>query len=229
MSENLVKIKAPSESLFSKKNRKLLIEPLTDNNPVTVQVLGICSSLAITVKMDIALVMGLSVIFVTAMGNYVISALRNIMPPRIRIIVQLVVAAALVIIVNEILKAYLPDISEQLSVFVGLIITNCIIMGRFEAYAMANKPWPSFLDGIGNGAGYAILLLIVAFVRELLGSGSLFGVKILGSAVPGEETGLYTMGYVNNNLIILPPMALIIVGVIIWVQRAKNTSLQEEN
>jgi Na+-transporting NADH:ubiquinone oxidoreductase subunit D len=206
-----------------------LIEPLTDNNPVTVQVLGICSSLAITVKMDIALVMGLSVIFVTAMGNYVISALRNIMPPRIRIIVQLVVAAALVIIVNEILKAYLPDISEQLSVFVGLIITNCIIMGRFEAYAMANKPWPSFLDGIGNGAGYAILLLIVAFVRELLGSGSLFGVKILGSAVPGEETGLYTMGYVNNNLIILPPMALIIVGIIIWVQRAKNTTLQEEN
>jgi Na+-transporting NADH:ubiquinone oxidoreductase subunit D len=179
--------------------------------------------------MDTALVMGLSVIFVTAAGNYVISALRNIMPPRIRIIVQLVVAAALVIIVNEILKAYLPDISEQLSVFVGLIITNCIIMGRFEAYAMANKPWPSFLDGIGNGAGYAILLLIVAFVRELLGSGSLFGVKILGSAVPGEETGLYTMGYVNNNLIILPPMALIIVGIIIWVQRAKNTSLQEEN
>jgi Na+-transporting NADH:ubiquinone oxidoreductase subunit D len=206
-----------------------LIEPLTNNNPVTVQVLGICSALAITVKMDTALVMGLSVIFVTAAGNYVISALRNIMPPRIRIIVQLVVAAALVIIVNEILKAYLPDISEQLSVFVGLIITNCIIMGRFEAYAMANKPWPSFLDGIGNGAGYAILLLIVAFVRELLGSGSLFGVKILGSAVPGEETGLYTMGYVNNNLIILPPMALIIVGIIIWVQRAKNTSLQEEN
>ena len=229
MSENLVKIKAPLESLFSKKNRKLLIEPLTNNNPVTVQVLGICSALAITVKMDTALVMGLSVIFVTAAGNYVISALRNIMPPRIRIIVQLVVAAALVIIVNEILKAYLPDISEQLSVFVGLIITNCIIMGRFEAYAMANKPWPSFLDGIGNGAGYAILLLIVAFVRELLGSGSLFGIKILGSAVPGEETGLYTMGYVNNNLIILPPMALIIVGIIIWVQRAKNTSLQEEN
>ena len=229
MSENLAKKNAPSESLFSKKNSKLLIEPLTDNNPVTVQVLGICSSLAITVKMDIALVMGLSVIFVTAMGNYVISALRNIMPPRIRIIVQLVVAAALVIIVNEILKAYLPDISEQLSVFVGLIITNCIIMGRFEAYAMANKPWPSFLDGIGNGAGYAILLLIVAFVRELFGSGSLFGIKILGSAVPGEETGLYTMGYVNNNLIILPPMALIIVGIIIWVQRAKNTSLQEEN
>ncbi len=227
MSENLAKIKAPSESLFSKKNRKLLIEPLTDNNPVTVQVLGICSSLAITVKMDIALVMGLSVIFVTAMGNYVISALRNIMPPRIRIIVQLVVAAALVIIVNEILKAYLPDISEQLSVFVGLIITNCIIMGRFEAYAMANKPWPSFLDGIGNGAGYAILLLIVAFVREILGSGSLFGMPLFGDAI--EKTGIYSMGYVNNNLVILPPMALIIVGIIIWVQRAKNTTLQEEN
>ena len=227
MSENLAKIKAPSESLFSKKNRKLLIEPLTNNNPVTVQVLGICSSLAITVKMDIALVMGLSVIFVTAMGNYVISALRNIMPPRIRIIVQLVVAAALVIIVNEILKAYLPDISEQLSVFVGLIITNCIIMGRFEAYAMANKPWPSFLDGIGNGAGYAILLLIVAFVREILGSGSLFGMPLFGDAI--EKTGLYSMGYVNNNLVILPPMALIIVGIIIWVQRAKNTTLQEEN
>lgn len=227
MSENLAKIKAPSESLFSKKNRKLLIEPLTDNNPVTVQVLGICSSLAITVKMDIALVMGLSVIFVTAMGNYVISALRNIMPPRIRIIVQLVVAAALVIIVNEILKAYLPDISEQLSVFVGLIITNCIIMGRFEAYAMANKPWPSFLDGIGNGAGYAILLLIVAFVREILGSGSLFGMPLFGDAI--EKTGLYSMGYVNNNLVILPPMALIIVGIIIWVQRSKNKTLQEEN
>lgn len=227
MSENLAKIKAPTESLFSKKNRKLLIEPLTDNNPVTVQVLGICSALAITVKMDTALVMGLSVIFVTAMGNYVISALRNIMPPRIRIIVQLVVAAALVIIVNEILKAFLPDISEQLSVFVGLIITNCIIMGRFEAYAMANKPWPSFLDGIGNGAGYAILLLIVAFVREILGSGSLFGMPLFGDSI--KKTGLYSMGYVNNNLVILPPMALIIVGIIIWVQRAKNTTLQEEN
>lgn len=229
MGETVAKVKAPSESLFSKKNRKLVTDPLTDNNPVTVQVLGICSALAITVKMDTALVMGLSVMFVTAMGNFVVSALRDIMPPRIRIIVQLVVAAALVIIVNEILKAYLPDISEQLSVFVGLIITNCILMGRYEAFAMANKPWPSFLDGVGNGAGYAILLLIVAFVRELLGSGSLFGFKILGSAIPGEETGLYTMGYANNNLIILPPMALVIVGIIIWIQRAKNTSLQEEN
>jgi Na+-transporting NADH:ubiquinone oxidoreductase subunit D len=151
------------------------------------------------------------------------------MPSKIRIIVQLVVAAALVIIVNEILKAYLPDISEQLSVFVGLIITNCIIMGRFEAFAMANKPWPSLLDGIGNGMGYTVLLLIVAFIRELLGSGSLFGIKLFGSAIPGEEWGLYTMGYANNNLVILPPMALIIVGIIIWIQRAKNKSLQEEN
>ncbi|MEN9303827.1 MAG: hypothetical protein RL264_2256 [Bacteroidota bacterium] len=229
MENEVAKTKAPSEPLFSKKNRKLITDPLTDNNPVTVQVLGICSALAITVKMDTALVMGLSVIFVTAMGNAVISALRNIMPPRIRIIVQLVVAAALVIVVNEILKAFLPDISEQLSVFVGLIITNCIIMGRFEAFAMANKPWPSFLDGIGNGMGYSGLLLIVAFFRELLGSGSLFGINIFGSAIPGEESGLYTMGYMNNNLIILPPMALVIVGIIIWVQRSKNKSLQEEH
>jgi len=229
MSEIVLKVKAPSEPLFSKKNRKLITDPLTDNNPVTVQVLGICSALAITVKIDTSLVMGLSVIFVTALGNLLISMLRNIMPSRIRIIVQLVVAAALVIIVNEILKAFLPDISEQLSVFVGLIITNCIIMGRFEAFAMANKPWPSFLDGIGNGIGYAGLLLIVGFFRELFGSGSLLGFKIFGSAIPGEEWGLYTMGYANNNLVILPPMALIIVGIIIWVQRSRNKNLQEEN
>jgi Na+-transporting NADH:ubiquinone oxidoreductase subunit D len=228
MSETVAKVKAPSEPLFSKKNRKLITDPLTDNNPVTVQVLGICSALAITVKIDTSLVMGLSVIFVTAIGNFVISALRNIMPPRIRIIVQLVVAAALVIIVNEILKAFLPDISEQLSVFVGLIITNCIIMGRFEAFAMANKPWPSLLDGIGNGMGYAGLLLVVGFFRELFGSGSLLGFPIFGSAIPGEEWGLYTMGYANNNLVILPPMALIIVGVIIWIQRSRNKNLQEE-
>ena len=228
MSETVAKVKAPSEPLFSKKNRKLITDPLTDNNPVTVQVLGICSALAITVKIDTSLVMGLSVIFVTAIGNFVISALRNIMPPRIRIIVQLVVAAALVIIVNEILKAFLPDISEQLSVFVGLIITNCIIMGRFEAFAMANKPWPSLLDGIGNGMGYAGLLLVVGFFRELFGSGSLLGFPIFGSAIPGEEWGLYTMCYANNNLVILPPMALIIVGVIIWIQRSRNKNLQEE-
>lgn len=229
MSEVANKTKAPSEPLFSKKNRKLITDPLTDNNPVTIQVLGICSALAITVKVETAVVMGASVIFVTALGNLVISLLRNIMPSRIRIIVQLVVAAALVIVVNEILKAFLPDVSEQLSVFVGLIITNCIIMGRFEAFAMANKPWPSLLDGIGNGAGYAGLLIIVAATRELFGSGSLYGFKVFGNAIPGSETGLYTMGYVNNNLVILPPMALIIVGIIIWVQRSRNKSLQESH
>lgn len=231
MSEVAIKSKEPRESLFSKKNRKLITDPLTDNNPVTVQVLGICSALAITVQVQQAIVMGLSVIFVTAMGNFVISAMRNLIPSKIRIIVQLVIAAALVIIVNEILKAYLPDVSEKLSVFVGLIITNCIIMGRFEAFAMANKPWPSFLDGIGNGAGYAGLLIIVAIFRELFGSGSLLGFPILGSPIPTEEnplgTGLYAMGYANNNMMILPPMALVIVGVIIWVQRSRNKNLIE--
>jgi Na+-transporting NADH:ubiquinone oxidoreductase subunit D len=175
MSESVVKSKAPSEPLFSKKNRKLISEPLSDNNPVTVQVLGICSALAITVQVKQGVVMGLSVIFVIMMGNLVISMLRNLIPSRIRIIVQLVVAAALVIIVNELLKAFMPDLSEKLSVFVGLIITNCIIMGRFEAFAMANKPWPSLLDGFGNGAGYAILLVIVAFFRELFGFRHIMG------------------------------------------------------
>ena len=215
------------ESLFSKKNRQLLKDPFNDNNPITVQVLGICSALAITVKLEPAIVMSLSVMFVLAAGNVIISLIRNLIPNRIRIIVQLVVVASLVILVDQFLKAFAYDVSKQLSVFVGLIITNCIIMGRFEAYAMANKPWPSFLDGIGNGAGYAILLLIVAFVREILGSGSLFGMPLFGDAI--EKTGLYSMGYVNNNLVILPPMALIIVGIIIWVQRTKNTTLQEEN
>lgn len=231
MSEVAVKTRKPKESLFSKKNRKLITDPLTDNNPVTVQVLGICSALAITVQVQQALVMGLSVIFVTAMGNFVISALRNYIPSKIRIIVQLVIAAALVIIVNEILKAYLPDVSEKLSVFVGLIITNCIIMGRFEAFAMANKPWASFLDGIGNGSGYAGLLLVVAVFRELFGSGSLMGFPIFGSPIPTEGhplgTGLYALGYANNNMMILPPMALIIVGIIIWIQRSRNKSLIE--
>jgi len=233
MSEVAVKSKAPKEPLFSKKNRKLITDPLTDNNPVTVQVLGICSALAITVQVSQAIVMGLSVIFVTAMGNYVISAMRNIIPSKIRIIVQLVVAASLVIIVNEVLKAYLPDISEKLSVFVGLIITNCIIMGRFEAYAMANKPWPSFLDGIGNGMGYAGLLILVSIFREFFGSGSLMGIPILGSPIPTADsplgTGLYAMGYQNNNMMILPPMALVIVGCIIWIQRSRNKSLQENH
>lgn len=227
MSDISLKSKAPGEPLFSKKNRKLITEPLSDNNPVTVQVLGICSALAITVQVKQGVVMGLSVIFVTMIGNMVISMLRNMIPSRIRIIVQLVVAAALVIIVNEILKAFMPDLSEKLSVFVGLIITNCIIMGRFEAFAMANKPWPSLLDGFGNGAGYAILLVIVAVFRELFGSGTLWGYPIFGDYIEGS--GLYSIGYMNNNLMILPPMALIIVGIIIWVQRWKNRSLIENH
>lgn len=229
MSEEVVKTKAPSEPLFSKKNRKLITDPLTDNNPVTVQVLGICSALAITVQVNQGIVMGLSVIFVTMMGNLVISMLRNMIPSRIRIIVQLVVVAALVIIVDQVLAAFLPDLSEKLSVFVGLIITNCIIMGRLEAFAMGNKPWPSLMDGLGNGLGYAGLLVLVAVFRELFGSGTLLGFQIFGNSLPGEETGLYALGYMNNNMMILPPMALIIVGIIIWVQRSRNKALIEDH
>lgn len=231
MSEEVKKSKAPSEPLFSKKNRKLITDPLTDNNPVTVQVLGICSALAITVQVSQGIVMGLSVIFVTMMGNFVISAMRNMIPSKIRIIVQLVVVAALVIIVDQVLAAYLPDLSAKLSVFVGLIITNCIIMGRLEAFAMANKPWPSLMDGFGNGLGYAGLLVLVAVFRELFGSGSLMGYPIFGSPIPTEDsplgTGLFAYGYVNNNMMVLPPMALIIVGIIIWIQRSRNKDLQE--
>lgn len=219
--------KAPKEPLFSKKNKKLVTDPLTDNNPVTIQVLGICSALAITVQVKQGVVMGLAVIFVLVLGNWIISLLRNLIPSRIRIIVQLVVVASLVIIVDEILAAFLPDVSEQLSVFVGLIITNCIIMGRFEAFAMANKPWPSIMDGLGNGLGYAGLLVLVAFFRELFGSGTLYGIPIFGDYITGS--GLYSIGYVNNNLMILPPMALIIVGIIIWVQRSRNKALIEEH
>jgi Na+-transporting NADH:ubiquinone oxidoreductase subunit D len=228
MSEVAEKIKEP---LFSKKNRKLITDPLTDNNPVTVQVLGICSALAITVQVMQGVVMGASVIFVLVAGNLIISLLRNLIPSKIRIIVQLVIVASLVIIVNEVLKAFMPDVSEKLSVFVGLIITNCIIMGRFEAFAMANKPWPSILDGIGNGVGYAGLLILVAVFRELFGSGSLMGYPIFGSPIPTTDsplgTGLYSMGYMNNNMMILPPMALIIVGIIIWIQRSRNKDLIE--
>lgn len=233
MSEVAENKKAPAEPLFSKKNRKLVTDPLTDNNPVTIQVLGICSALAITVQVEQGVVMGGAVFFVLVLGNLIISLLRNLIPSRIRIIVQLVVVASLVIIVNEVLKAYLPDVSEKLSVFVGLIITNCIIMGRFEAFAMANKPWPSIMDGVGNSLGYAGLLVLVAVFRELFGSGSLYGYPIFGSAIPQEGfpngTGLYDLGYMNNNMMILPPMALIIVGVIIWVQRSRNKSLIEEH
>lgn len=229
MSEVAANVKAPSEPLFSKKNRKLVTDPLTDNNPITIQVLGICSALAITVQVEQAFWMSASVMFVLAMGNVVISLLRNLIPSRIRIIVQLVVVASLVIIVDQLLAAFVPDVSEKLSVFVGLIITNCIIMGRFEAFAMGNKPWPSFMDALGNASGYAWILLLVAFIRELFGSGTLWGIQIFGSPLPGEEWGLYTFGYFNNNMMILPPMALIIVGIIIWVQRARNKALIEDH
>jgi Na+-transporting NADH:ubiquinone oxidoreductase subunit D len=209
------------EPLFSAKNIKLLTGPLGKNNPITIQVLGICSALAVTVKLKPALVMALSVTIVVAVSNVVIAALRNYIPDRIRIIVQLVVIATLVIIVDQILKAYAFDVSKQLSVFVGLIITNCIIMGRLEAFAMANKPWPSFLDGLGNGAGYGLILIIVAFFRELLGSGTLFGYPVM------EKIGIYSTGYENNGMMILPPMALIVVGLIIWFQRSRDKSLIE--
>jgi Na+-transporting NADH:ubiquinone oxidoreductase subunit D len=225
--EVVEKPKAPKEPLFSKKNRKLVTDPLTDDNPITIQVLGICSALAITVQVEQAVVMSASVLFVLVFGNIIISMLRNMIPSRIRIIVQLVVVASLVIIVNELLAAFLPDVSEKLSVFVGLIITNCIIMGRFEAFAMGNKVWPSFMDALGNSFGYAWILIAVAFFRELLGSGTLWGVQILGSSIPGEKWGLYTMGYENNNMMILPPMALIVVGIIIWIQRSRNKDLIE--
>jgi len=221
MSETAVAVKQePKEELFSPKNKKLLTDPLNDSNPITVQVLGICSALAITVQMKQALVMGISVMVVTAFSNLVISVMRNLIPSRIRIIVQLVVVAALVILVDQVLKAYVYDVSKALSVFVGLIITNCIVMGRLEAFALANKPWPSFIDGIGNGLGYTIILMIVATFRELFGSGKLFGMQVIPDAV-------YEMGYQNNGMVILPPMALVIVGIIIWIQRAKNTKLIE--
>ena len=224
MSEN---VKAPKEPLFSKKNKRLVTEPLDDNNPITIQVLGICSALAITVAVEQALVMTASVLFVLGAGNVVVSLMRNMIPSRIRIIVQLVVVASLVIIVNEVLKAFLPDMAEKLSVFVGLIITNCIIMGRFEAFAMANKPWPSFLDAVGNTIGYGLILVLVSIFREIFGAGKLFGYELFGDRIEG--TGLYKIGYMDNNFIILAPFALFAVGIIIWVQRARNKSLIEEN
>jgi Na+-transporting NADH:ubiquinone oxidoreductase subunit D len=210
------------ESLFSVKNIKLLTNPLNLDNPVTVQVLGICSALAVTAKLKPAFVMALSVVIVTAFSNLVISVIRNGIPPRIRIIVQLTVVATLVILVDQLLKAYIYDVSKQLSVFVGLIITNCILMGRLEAFAMANKPWQSFLDGIGNGLGYSWILIALGFVRELFGSGTLWGYKVMPQAI-------YDLGYKNNGLIILPPMALILVGVIIWIQRSKTPSLIDKS
>ena len=212
--------------LLSKKDSRLILDPLADNNPITIQVLGICSALAITAQLKASIVMSVSVLFVLGVGNVVISLIRNIIPSKIRIIVQLTVVAALVIIVDLVLKAFAYELSKELSVFVGLIITNCIIMGRFEAFALGNGPWRSFLDGIGNAAGYGFILILVGFFRELLGSGTLMGFKVLGD--PIEKTGIYAFGYENNGFMLLSPMALIVVGLIIWLQRSKNKALIED-
>lgn len=211
-------------SLWNKKNKETLLGPLSKNNPIMVQMLGICSALAVTSKLEPALVMGLSVTIVVAFANVVISLLRKGIPNRIRIIVQLVVAATLVTLVSEVLKAYAYDVSKQLSVFVGLIITNCILMGRLEAFALGNGPWESFLDGVGNGLGYAIVLAVVGFFRELLGSGTLLGFQVIPQPLYATD-GIH--GYVNNGLMILPPMALISVAVLIWIHRSYNKELQE--
>ena len=208
-------------AFLSQKTKEVLFGPLNINNPVVVQVLGICSALAVTVQLKPALVMGIAVTIIVAMANVIISLIRNTVPMRIRIIIQLVVVAALVTLVSEVLKAFAYDVAMQLSVYIGLIITNCILMGRLEAFAMTNKVWDSFLDGLGNGFGYAIILVIVAFFRELFGSGTLFGIQIVPQA-------LYDLGYMNNGLMILPPMALIILGCIIWVQRSIQKDLQEK-
>jgi Na+-transporting NADH:ubiquinone oxidoreductase subunit D len=215
-------VETKSEPLFSPKNKKLLKDPLDDSNPITVQVLGICSALAITVQVKQAFVMALSVLAVMICANVIVSILRNSIPDRVRIIVQLVVVASLVILVDQVLKAFVYDVSKALSVFVGLIITNCIIMGRLEAFALGNKVWPSFLDGIGNAMGYGAILIIVAVFREFFGSGKLYGFQIIPDS-------FYAAGYFNNGLMILPPMALITVGIIIWVQRSKNTKLIESH
>ncbi len=208
------------------KDSKLILDPLTDNNPITIQVLGICSALAITAQLKASIVMTISVLFVMGVGNVVISLIRNIIPSKIRIIVQLTVVAALVIIVDQVLKAFSYQLSKELGAFIGLIITNCIIMGRFEAFALGNGPWRSFLDGIGNALGYGVILIIVGFFRELLGSGTLLGFPVLGD--PIEKTGLYSTGYENNGFMLLAPMALIVVGIIIWVQRSRNKALIED-
>ena len=210
------------EKLFSKQNRALLTDPLDDNNPITVQVLGICSALAITVKLEPAVVMTLSVIFVMGSSNMIISILRDIIPTRIRIIVQLVVIASLVAIVDQFLKAYAYDVSKQLSIFIGLIITNCIVMGRLEAFALGNGVWKSFLDGVGNALGYGWILIVVAFIRDLFGSGELFGVPVIPQFI-------YDLGYTDNGLMLLSPMALIVVGVYIWIQRYFNRKLIEKD
>lgn len=210
------------EPLFSKKNRALLSDPMDDNNPITVQVLGICSALAITVQLKPAIVMSISVMAVMAASNVIISLLRNLIPNRIRIIVQLVVVAAMVVLVDQVLKAFAYDVYKELSIFIGLIITNCIVMGRLEAFALGNGVWKSFLDGIGNAAGYGFILIAVAFFRELLGSGKLMGYQVIPDTI-------YAMGYENNGLMLLSPMALITVGIFIWIQRSRNRKLIEKN
>ena len=214
-----------SEPLFSKKNMKLIKDPLNESNPISIQVLGICSALAITIMVKNAFVMSASVMFVLIFSNVIVSLLRNYIPDRIRIIVQLVIVAALVITVDQILKAYVYDVSKQLSVFVGLIITNCIIMGRLEAFALGNKVGPSFMDAIGNGLGYGWILMAVAFVRELFGTGKIWGLTIIPDSFLYKNGGFYE----HNGLMLFPPMALICVAVIIWIQRSKNTNLIEEN
>lgn len=211
------------EPLFSAKNMRLVTDPIGKNNPITVLVLGICSALAVTVKLEPAVVMAISVIVVTALSNLITSLLRKTIPSRIRIIVQLVIVAALVILVDEVLKAFAYDVSKQLSVFVGLIITNCIIMGRIEAFSLGNKPWPSVLDGIGNGIGYGIILIVVGFFRELFGSGTLWGYRVIPESIYIKNGGFYE----NNGFFILPPMALILVGIIIWIQRSRTRELIE--
>ncbi|SOE22555.1 Na+-transporting NADH:ubiquinone oxidoreductase subunit D [Spirosomataceae bacterium TFI 002] len=214
----VLEIEKVKEPLFSKKNLKVIKDPLDDNNPITVQVLGICSALAVTVQVKPALIMALGVVFVSAFSNLIISMIRKHIPSRVRIIVQLIVVATLVTIVDQMLKAYMFDISKKLSVFVGLIITNCIIMGRLEAFALGQKPWPAFLDGIGNGIGYGLILVVVAAFREVLGAGAFFGYKIIPQA-------FYDLGYVNNGLMVLPPAALFLIGIYIWIQRSRNTKL----
>lgn len=219
MPDTTASVTAPARQRVSfRRYLQYLTEPINDNNPITVQILGICSALAVTVQLKPALVMSVAVIFVTAMANFIISLLRNTIPFRIRMIVELVVISSLVILVDQILRAYMYDVSKQLSVFIGLIITNCIIMGRLEAFAMGNKPLPSLLDGIGNGIGYAIILILVATVRELFGSGTLLGYPVIPEF-------LYAGGYLNNGLMVLPPSAVLVIGAIIWVHRAWNRKL----
>jgi len=214
----MAEVVAQKEGLFSKKNRRLLTDPLNDNNPITVQVLGICSALAVTSTVLNSLIMGVAVTMVTAFSNLIISSLRNTIPNRIRMIVQLVVIAALVTLVSLFLQAFAYETYKTLSVFVGLIITNCIVMGRLEAYAMANKPWPSFLDGIGNGLGYSVILLVIGAIREIFGSGQLLGYKVIPDF-------MYDLGYVNNGIMVLPIASIILIGVFIWIQRGLNKKL----